>query len=256
MSKTRPQFEPHEPGTISLIGATRHGGDDSRGLVRDRLRKRARRRKARASGVDRSFRAGNLSSHSGRVRSISSRNAAGRAALLGRSQFSGAAAAGCGPVVVRCGGLLRLAERNLRPEISPPYRSGMGARGARRRRRSSLIVGGIRRPKTCPITRAAGRQARKSSDFTRPTRTGYSTWAITCTNGAPIGTTPITMSAVLSEIRKGRNEAAGALREAAPGVTTSRCPDARRGRAFLLNSSTRTTVSAWRDLCEITRMND
>ena len=156
-----------------------------------------------------------------------------------------------GPSWFDAAGLLRLAERNLRPEISPalPKRNGSARRAEAWK--GSLIAGEIRRPKNCPITRAAGRQARKSSDFTRPTRTGYSTWAITCTNGAPIGTTPITMSAVLSEIRKGRNKAAGALREAAPGVTTSRYPGARRGPASLLNSSTRTTVSAWRDLCEI-----
>ncbi len=179
------------------------------------------------------------------IRRFSSRSTPGRSALLGGSQFSGAAAAGCRAVLVRCRGLLRVAEQNHRPKVSAPHGSGMGTRRVRRHRGPALQLGKSAARRIAGLRKPVENWPGTSWDSARRIHMGYSTWATTFTNGARTGMTRITTRAAPNVIPKGRNKVAGARREAERGGTTLKSPGARRDRASLRDLCMPIMASGW-----------
>ena len=132
-----------------------------------------------------------------------------------------------------------------RPPLSPPHRSRMGTRRARRRRRPKLYTWGDA-PLECAsrITPRVGRRRPSVSASQSPAPTASSTWARTSTSGAPIGTTRSITPYRPIEIRPAPPRARAAPPAVAPGATPPKSPASPRAPAFLPNLNTPITASA------------
>ncbi len=108
----------------------------------------------------------------------------------------------------------------------------------------SNFPGAMIRPNRLRIIRRAGRPVPSLWGVASATITVFSTSARMCTSGARIGSTRTTTPRRPIAILKAPPRARAALRAAAPGGTTRKFRAVPRARASLLNSSTRTTVSA------------
>ncbi len=191
-----------------------------------------------------SFEMAASASHARRIRSLPRRYRTARASLLERRAVPESRAARRGNLLARCSGVLRLVEQYLRPALSSANRSGVGARGARRRRERALSLGRRTAGKASRLRHAlarwsrARRVARTERLRTLPHR------ATTSTSGVPTGTIRAITKSRPRATRKGRRAAAAKPRAAVPGATTSKSRAARPARASLLNSSTPTTAFA------------
>ncbi len=166
-----------------------------------------------------------------------------QAAPLGRSKFLSPRATGRRAIVVRRGGVLRMAERAHAQALPPAHRSRMGTRRARRRRAETLPLG--RRPtRIARKLRVALEDARPSASATpRKTPTASSTSAQTSTNGAPTGSTPITTASRPIATHRAPPKENANPRAAAPGAIRQKYRAAPPAPASPQNFNTQITAS-------------